>query len=443
MLLIGNGMTVTRDAENPFLADGCVAIDGKLIQEVGPTAELRQKYRGAQFADACGGVIMPGFINAHMHYYSAFSRGFGGKGDVPPAENFAEVLERLWWRLDKALMLEGTYYSALVCMIDCIENGTTTVLDHHASPCAVRGSLFKIADAARETGVRSCLCYEVSDRDGEKIMREGIEENVDFIRYAETDGDLLAGTFGLHASMTLSNETLEACAAASSGLNAGYHVHVAEGPGDEADSEEKYGRRILERFKAFGLTGGRSIAVHCIHVNEDEKDILRETGTAVVHNPESNMGNAVGCSPVLDMFGRGILLGLGTDGYVSDMVQSFKMANALHKHAAVHPNAAWGEIPAMLFENNAAIAGRYFRAPVGRLAPGYSADVIVSDYVPPTPLSDKNINGHLLFGTNGRSVKTTVIRGKVLMLDRRLIDLDKEEIFAKARECARGVWERF
>lgn len=443
MLLIGNGMTVTRDERNPFLADGCVAADGKLILEVGATAELRRKYRDARFVDARGGVIMPGFINAHMHYYSAFSRGFGGKGDVPPAENFAEVLERLWWRLDKALLLEGTYYSAMVCMIDCIKNGTTTVFDHHASPYAVRGSLFKIADAARETGVRSCLCYEVSDRDGEAITREGIEENVDFIKYAEGDGDLLAGMFGLHASMTLSDATLAACAEASAGLNAGYHVHVAEGPGDEADSERKYGRRILERFKAFGVAGGRSIAVHCIHVNEDEKNILRETGTAVVHNPESNMGNAVGCSPVLDMFARGILLGLGTDGYVSDMIQSFKMANALHKHANGRPNAAWGEIPAMLFENNAAIAGRCFRAPVGRLAPGYSADVIVSDYIPPTPLSDKNINGHLLFGTNGRSVTTTVARGKVLMQDRRLTCLDEAEIFAKARECSKRVWERF
>ncbi len=443
MLLIGNGTTITRDERNPFLPDGCVAVDGKLIAEVGPTAAMREKHKGAQFVDARGGVIMPGFINAHMHYYSAFSRGFGGTGDAAPAENFVEVLERLWWRLDKALTLEDTYYSAMVCMIDCIKNGTTTVIDHHASPCAVRGSLFKIADAARETGIRSCLCYEVSDRDGEKIMREGIEENVDFIKYAEGDGDLLAGTFGLHASMTLSNETLEACAKATAGMNAGYHVHVAEGPGDEADSEQKYGKRILERFKEFGVIGNRSIAVHCIHVNEGEKAILRETGTAVVHNPESNMGNAVGCSPVLDMFAKGILLGLGTDGYVSDMIQSFKMANALHKHENKHPNAAWGEIPAMLFENNITIAERYFYTPVGRLAPGYSADVIVSDYLPPTALTDRNINGHLLFGTSGRSVTTTVARGKVLMEDRKLIDIDEAEVSAKARECSKKVWERF
>ena len=444
MLLIGNGAVVTRDEGNPFLADGCVAVRGKTIAEVGRTAETREKYPGARFIDARGGVIMPGFINAHMHYYSAFSRGFGGKGDVPPAENFAQVLERLWWRLDKALTLEASYYSALVCMIDCIKNGTTTVIDHHASPYAVRGSLFRIADAARETGVRSCLSYEVSDRDGEEIMREGVRENIDFIKYASgKDDDLLAGMFGLHASMTLSDETLGFCASEMSGRPSGYHVHVAEGPGDEPDSEEKYGKRIIERFRDFGVTGDRSIAVHCIHVNEAEKEILRESGTAVVHNPESNMGNAVGCCPVLDMFGKGVLLGLGTDGYVSDMLQSYKMANALHKHANGHPNCAWSELPAMLFENNAVIAERCFGTPIGRLAPGYSADVIVSDYLPPTELSDKNINGHLLFGVGGRSVTATVARGAVLMENRSVLCADEAEIAAKAREAAKKVWERF
>lgn len=444
MLLIGNGILITRDPANPYFANGAVLLDDKLVAAVGPTDELVAKNPGAQFIDAHGGIIMPGFINAHMHYYSAFSRGFGGKGDVPPAVNFNEVLERLWWRLDKALMLEDSYYSAMVCMIDCIKCGCTTVLDHHASPYAILGSLFKIAEASMRTGVRSCLCYEVSDRDGEKIMREGIEENVDFIRHAATDkSGLLAGMFGLHASMTLSNPTLEACAKAMGDLNAGYHVHVAEGPGDEADSEEKYGKRIVERFKEYGLTGEKSMFIHCIHINEKEMDIIKDTGTAVVHNPESNMGNAVGASPVLEMYKKGVLLGLGTDGYVSDMLQSFKIANALQKHHNKHPNVAWAEIPGMLFDNNAAISHRYFKTPVGMLKPGYAADVIVSDYLPPTALTDANINGHLLFGASGRSVVTTVANGKVLMKDRVLTDIDDAEVVAKARECSKKVWERF
>ncbi len=441
MLIVGNGILITRDPAAPYFADGAVVVDGRTIAAVGTTADMKAAHPGAEFIDARGGVIMPGFVNAHMHYYSAFSRGFPGKG--APAQNFTEVLERLWWRLDKALMLEDSYYSAMVCMIDCIKNGCTTVLDHHASPYAIANSLFRMADAAKETGVRSCLCYEVSDRDGEAIMREGIKENIDFINAAKKDDTgLLAGTFGLHASMTLSDPTLAACVDAMGNLNAGYHVHVAEGPGDEVDSEQKYGKRIVNRFRDFGLTGDKSIFVHCIHINDEEKDILKDTNTAVVHNPESNMGNAVGTSPVLDMYARGICLGLGTDGYVSDMLQSFKIANALQKHHNKHPNVAWAEIPGMLFANNPAIAARYFPTPVGRLAPGCAGDVIVSDYLPPTELTDANINGHLLFGASGRSITTTVANGKVLMKDRVLTMLDDTAIVAKARECSKKVWER-
>lgn len=442
MLLVGNGPMVTRDSKNPFLADGCVAIEGKRIAKVGATSELRSQYPQSRFVDAKGGLILPGMINAHMHFYSAFSRGISTKD--APAQNFQEVLERLWWRLDKALTLDDIYYSAMVCLIDCVKNGTTTVLDHHASPKAITGSLFAIAKACREMGIRSSLCYEVSDRDSDAIAQEGIRENIDFIRHAQKEGgDALAGMFGLHASMTLSDETLEKCASALSGCDAGYHVHVAEGPGDELDSEKKYGKRIVRRFKDFGITGDKSIAVHCIHVNSDEMDILKETKTAVVHNPESNMGNAVGTTPVLEMMRRGILLGLGTDGYVSDMLQSYKMANALHKHSNEHPNVAWGEIPTMLFENNIAIARRCFRTPVGRLETGYSGDVIISDYLPPTKLDDGNANGHLLFGAEGRSVVATVSSGKVLMEDRKLLGIDEREIYAKARELSAKVWERF
>ncbi len=443
MLLVGNGILITRDPSNPYFADGAVLMDGNLVTEVGATATLKAKHPNAEFVDARGGVIMPGFINAHMHYYSAFSRGFPGKGEAP-AENFNQILERLWWRLDKALTLEDTYYSALVCMIDCIKNGSTTIIDHHASPHAVTGSLARIAEAGKLAGLRNCLSYEVSDRDGEAIKREGIEENVSFIRQAaKDDSGMLAGMFGLHASMTLSNSTLEACVKAMDGLDAGYHVHVAEGQGDEIDSEKQYGKRIIERFREFGITGPRSIAVHCIHIDDKEKEILHDTNTAVVHNPESNMGNAVGCSPILDMYKRGILLGLGTDGFVSDMLQSFKIANALQKHHNRHPSVAWAEIPAMLFDGNAAIAGRYFSVPVGKLAPGCAGDVIVSDYLPPTELTDANINGHLLFGASGRSIVTTIANGKVLMQDRALRNIDEKEVFAKARECSRRVWERF
>ena len=440
MLLIGNGPVITRDVQNPFLSDGCVAIDGQLIKEVGATPAMKEKYAGSRFIDARGNIIMPGFINAHMHFYSTFSRGMPSK--YAPAQNFAEVLDRLWWKLDKALTLEAVYYSAVTALVDSVKNGCTTLIDHHASPLHIAGSLFEIERAAREAGVRASLCYEVSDRDGIEIAKQGVKENIDFIDHAaKSKDDLIAGMFGLHASVTLSDETLSLCREAMDGRDIGYHVHVAEGPSDEEDSEARYKKRIVERFREFGITGERSLFIHCIHLNERELEIVRETNTAVVHNPESNMGNAVGAAPLLKLCEMGILTGLGTDGYVSDMLQSYKMANALQKHHNKHPNVAWGEIPTMLFENNAKISARCFKTPLGKLRAGYSGDVIVSDYNPPTRLSDENINGHLLFGAAGRSVVTTVASGKVLMQDRVLSELDEKAIFARAREVSAAVWE--
>ncbi len=442
MLLIGNGSMITRDPAQPFLADGCVAIDGDTIIAVGKTDELKAKYPAARFSDAKGRIIMPGLINSHMHLYSTFARGMALKDASP--ENFVQILERLWWRLDKVLTTEDVYYSALPVMIDCIKNGTTTIFDHHASPGAVKNSLFTLAKAGKEIGLRGCYAYEVSDRDGQAVMEAGIRENMDFINHANNGNDpLLRGMFGLHASMTLSDDTLKRCAAAKKGSDAGFHVHTAEALSDQEHSLATHGKRVVERFHEFGILGEKSIAVHCVHVNDAERRLLKESKTAVVHNPESNMGNAVGCSPVLSMVAQGILMGLGTDGYTSDMLESYKVANILHKHQQADPGAAWGEIPTMLFANNAAIAAKYFPKPLGQLKPGAYGDVIVVDYQPPTALSADNANGHILFGMSGRGVVTTVVGGELRMEERQLVGIDEAAVCAEARKLSAKVWERF
>ncbi len=441
MLLVGNGKVITRDTYQPYWADGCVVIQENMIMEVGLTQKMRQKYPDAEFMDAKGRVIMPGMINTHMHLYSTFARGMSSK-DAPP-QNFVEILERLWWRIDKALTLEDIYYSAMVVLIDCIKNGTTTIFDHHASPGAVRQSLFEMVRATKAAGIRSCLCYEVSDRDGKQIMEQGIQENIEFINYAaKQHDDLTRGMFGLHASMTLSNETLAKCSKVNDESKMGFHVHVAEDAADQVDSVKKYGKRVVERLAEFGMIGPKSLAIHCVHIDEREMDILRLKGANVVHNPESNMGNAVGCSPVLTLMKKGITVGLGTDGYTSDMFESYKVANILHKHNQGNPSVAWGEIPIMVFENNPVISSQYFSHPIGKLAPGCYADVIIVDYDPPTALHENNVNGHILFGISGRAVVTTIINGKILMLERKLVGLDETEICSKARELSSKLWSR-
>ncbi len=441
MLLVGNGPLLSLVPGSPYQNDGAVAISGALIVDVGPTHELKARYPEAEWLDARGMLIMPGMTNTHMHLYSTFARGMALKD--PPPGNFIEILQRLWWRLDKALTLEDVYYSALVPLLDCIKSGTTTIVDHHASPHAVQGSLEIIARAAEETGVRTCLSYEVSDRDGEEIMRQGIEENITAIKKYRGKEGLLSATFGLHASLTLSDATLAACREAEADVDSGFHIHVAEGTEDVENALERSGKRVVERLADHGILGPKTIAAHCVHITEREISILKETGTMVVHNPESNMSNAVGCSPVGDLLAAGVPVGLGTDGYTSDMFESLKVANLLRKHASGNPSSGWVEVPAMAFDKNSIILSKFYTHPVGRLEPGAYADIILVNYKSPTPLNADNWFGHLLFGFNGALVDTTIIGGKVLMRGRELLYLDEEAIAAKARELAARLWERF
>ncbi len=442
ILLAGNGRLITRDDRLPFVENGCVAIRDGQILEVGATAGLMQRYPSAQFLDARGGLIMPGLINTHMHLYSTFARGMALKDAAP--DNFVEILERLWWRLDKVLTLEDVYLSAMVAMIDCVKNGTTTIFDHHSSPGAIVGSLSRIAEAAHQTGLRSCLCYEVTDRDGTEVTDQSIAENRAFLESCrQSPDDLIRGLFGLHASFTLSDQTLARCAQAATEVDAGFHVHLAEAESDVIQCLREHGKRVVERFNDHGILGPRTIAAHCVHVDDREIDLLQSSQTNVIHNPESNMGNAVGCAPVLKMIKRGVRVGLGSDGYTCDMFESLKVANLLHKHQSGQPGAAWAEPPAMLFGRNAAIASACFGRPIGQLIPGALADIIVVDYDPPTPLRAPNLNSHILFGVSGRAVRTTIIGGRVVMQDRELVGIDESEIMAKARVAAGKLWQRF
>lgn len=438
MLVIGNGKLFTRNDEMPFVENGAVAIEGTKIAAVGETEAIKKQYGDAEFIDAKGGVIMPAFINTHEHIYSAMARGLSIKGYNP--KGFLDILDGQWWTIDRHLTLEQTKYSAVETLISCIRNGVTTVFDHHASFGQIGGSLFTIADVAKELGVRACLCYEISDRDGMDKARESVMENAEFIRYAlKDDTDMIAGMMGMHAQFTISDATME-LAAANKPDEVGYHIHVAEGIEDLHDCLKKYGKRIVDRLMDFNILGEKTLLGHCIYINPHEMDLIRDTNTMVVHNPESNMGNACGCPPTMELVHRGILTGLGTDGYTHDMLESYKVANVLHKHHLCDANAAWGEVPKMLFENNAAIANRYFKTPLGVLKEGAAGDVIVVDYNPPTQLDASNINGHILFGMTGRDVVTTVANGRVLMKDREIKVIDVEEAMAKCREESAKLW---
>ena len=438
MLIVKNGRVITRDAAHPYYKDGAVVIDGEQILEVGACQDLEKKYPKAETIDAKGGLIMPGFINAHTHIYSGLARGLSVKGYNPT--NFYEILDGMWWAIDRKLDLDLTRASAYVTILECIRDGVTTIFDHHASFCEIPGSLFAIKDVAKELGMRACLCYEVSERDGEEKCLQSIQENADFLTWCEKENsDMIKAMFGGHALFTISDRTFEKMVEANDGRT-GFHIHVAEGMNDVWDSLQNYGTRPVERLLNNNILGKKTLLGHCIHLSGSEMDIIRETGTMVVNNPESNMGNAVGCAPVLQMMKKGILVGMGTDAYTHDMLESLKVFLIIQRHNAEMPNVAWGEDMKMLFENNREIAGRYFKKPVGILKPGAAADVIVMDYDPFTPISDENIDGHLLFGMNGHNCRTTIINGKVLYKDRAFVGIDEEKINAFSMEQACRLW---
>lgn len=440
MYLIANGKLITRDSAMPYLENGGVAVEGARILEVGETAALKAKYPQAEFIDAKGMVIMPAFINAHSHIYSGLARGLSIKGHNPT--NFFEVLDGMWWNIDRHLTLEDTRRSAYTTYIDSIKTGCTTVFDHHASYCEIEGSLFAIEEVAKELGVRTCLCYEVSDRDGEAKCDAAIQENADFIAHCEKEQDpMVKAMFGGHALFTISDRTFEKMVKANNGRT-GFHIHVAEGMNDVYDSLQKYGTRSVNRLLNQGILGPKTLLGHCIHVNPAEMDIIKETGTMVVNNPESNMGNAVGCSPVLQMIHKGILVGMGTDAYTFDMLESLKVALIIQRHHACLPNVAWCEVTDMLFKNNREICAKYFPDPLGILKAGAAADVIVMDYKPFTPFGRDNIDGHMIFGMTGRQCETTMCNGRLLMKDRQLIGIDEEAVNARTLEVSKKLWGR-
>ncbi len=442
VILIGNGRMITWVEDTPYFENGCVATENGRIIEVGSTADLKANYPDAEFYDVQGRLIMPGLINAHTHIYSSFARGLS-LPQAQPNRNFLEILENMWWRIDKVLNLEDCRYSAYATGLESIRCGVTTLFDHHASQNYVKGSLFALHKSLSEIGLRTSLCYEVSDRDGQDTAAAAIAENIAFIDYAANDkSDMVKGMFGLHASFTLSDATLAACVDAMGNRNAGFHVHVAEGIADLEDSQKQYGKRVVERLHDAGILGEKTLAIHNVHIDENEMDILHNTNTMAVHNPESNMGNAVGCTPAMEILAHDILLGLGTDAYTQDMFESLKVANIIHKHEKQNPSIGFMESMNMLFKANADICKRYFDTPLGQLKTGAAADIIVLGYTPHTPLEAGTIAGHVMFGLSGRCVDSSMINGKFVMKERVIQTVDEDAVLQASRQQCADFWAR-
>ncbi len=438
--LIRNGTLVTLGAQCRVLPEHDLLLQGDRVARVAPAGTLAGPFD--RVIDARGKVVMPGLVNAHMHFYSTLVRGLG---KAAPSKDFQEVLEHLWWRLDRQLTLDDVEVSAEVILLDAIRKGTTTLVDHHASPGAVAGSLGRIASAVRRSGLRACLCYEVSDRDGERVRDEGLAENEAFIRRCAAERDpQLRALFGLHAAFTLSDRTLELAAAMGREHGAGFHVHVAEAASDVARNRAEHGKGPVARLAEHGLLGERSLAAHAVHVDAADMELLASSGTFVAHNPQSNLNNAVGIADVVGLVRRGVRVGLGTDAMTVGMLEELRVGLFAQHLRQENPSSGFMELTGALFQRNPELASRLWGFPLGTLAEGAAADVILVDYHPPTPLDDGSVLGHLVFGLSQAPVDTTICRGQLLMEGRRLlVEVDEAALAARSRELASRLWARF
>ena len=455
-MIIRNARVVTLDAANRVLegaeveigADGAIkrvgeALAGGGLRVVGsPPPTTHNPPTASTVLDARGKLLMPALINCHTHLYSTLARGIPLPGPAP--KNFPEILKKLWWRLDRALDLDDVYYSALVGLIDSAKNGVGTLVDHHSSPNACAGSLDQVERAFREVGLRGVLCYETSDRDGPEKARAALVENIRFIERTGRGGDgLIAASFGLHASFTLSDRTLRQAVEAEETLGAGFHIHVAEDRSDLDHARRRFHKTVVGRLRDLGVLTDRTLAAHCIHVTAGDIAALAKLGANVAHNPQSNANNAVGIAKLVELMKGGVLVGLGSDGYSPRMWEEFKTAFHMQKVRTGDPRVGYAEAYAAALLNNRAIARKLWGMEIGRIEAGARADLVLVDYYPPTPLDAGNLFGHLLFGIANAPIDTLIVDGRPVIQDKRCVTVDEAAVAERATRQAKALWQRF
>jgi len=439
-VIVRNARVLTFDARNRVLQNAAVrvAADGS-VAFVGETAAAAPS---EEVVDAGGRLLMPALINCHTHLYSTLARGIALPGRAP--KNFPEILKKLWWRLDRALNAEDVYYSALVGLLDCAKNGVGTLVDHHSSPNACTGSLDQVERAFREVGLRGALCYETSDRDGPATARAALDENIRFIERTKRQGDgMIAASFGLHASFTLSDRTLRTAVEAERSLGAGFHIHVAEDRSDLEHARRRYKKTVVRRLADLGVMTDRTLAAHCIHVTAGDIASLARLGANVAHNPQSNCNNAVGITRLTELIAAGVLVGLGSDGYSPRMWEEFKTAFHLQKVRSGDPRVGYAEAYAAALLNNRTIVRKLWGMEIGRIETGARADFILVDYYPPTPIHADNLFGHLLFGIANAPIDLLVVNGRTVLKDKRCVTVDERAVAERAAKQAKALWERF
>ncbi len=435
-MIIKNAKIFTN-SEKGFIENGWLKIEDTEITDIGEGVLPG----GEECIDVGGKLVTPGLVNAHTHIYSTFARGI--PLNIHP-RSFYEILDDLWWKLDKNLDRDSIYYSALVGGIESLKSGVTTLIDHHASYGYIKGSLFSLKNALIDVlGIRADLCYEISDRWGNRASYDAQEESFEFLEYVKNaNNPLLSSHVGLHASFTLKDETLKNIRDNTSD-DVGFHIHVAEGPEDQEDAIKHYGKRVIERLVDYGIVKERSIIVHGIRLTDKEIRILKREQPFFAHAPQSNMNNGVGVQDI-DALSEEIDVVLGNDGFGFNILNDLRVMMLLQKHKNRDFNGmSFSHIQKIFLENNYKLVETFFSGRFGRLTQGYKADIVVFDYTPPTPITRDNVLGHMIFGLADRVLVDKVfVNGKMRVDNGEIVGVDEEEIYKEARKVSSELWRK-
>ena len=376
----------------------------------------------AQVLDVEGKIVTRSFVIAHHHIYSALAVGMPAPKKQPT--NFYEILKYIWWTLDKSLTKDMVLASALTTAIYAAKSGATFIIDHHASPNFIRGSLDTIAKALDSAGLAHLLCYEITDRDGHDKALQGLEETEDYLKHNQ-------GLIGLHASFTVEEQTMKQAALLAEKYNSAVHIHVAEDRFDQDFTLYKWQKRVVERFDYYGfIKNPKTILAHAIHLNDNERMLLKLGKAWIVQNPESNLNNNVGFFSYLGIDRSRIMI--GTDGMHSDMIQSTKAA--YFAGLSVEPQDM-AEIYARLRNNHRYLQQNGFKG-------DSENNLIVLDYQNRTPVTQQNFLGHFFFGLSSRDVLHVISQGRLIVKDRKLLTIDEQAALEFAREQAQLLWKK-
>lgn len=427
-LLLHNLNIIDPFGEREFLEHASILIENETIKFVG-RGYSHVGFEG-QILDMQGKFCLPGIINAHTHLYSTLAMGMPPPKKSP--KNFVEHLEEIWWKLDRGLDAASTRASFEAGLMDCIQNGTTTIIDHHASPQFIEGSLDILADVAQSYGLNISLCFESSDRNGSDNFKAELDENIRAMKKYATN-PYVSPRLGLHASFTLSDESLEMVAKALEDFpESGIHIHVAEDLADEKDAQSRGYRSVIQRLDDFNLLSNQSLIIHGIFMTREDRHILLKHGCKLVHNPTSNANNQVGIleTEIIESMGPG----LGTDGMQNNLLKEAK-EGTLVRSATESPSVNYLEL---LFQNNPDIAVKIFSKLVGHIEEEAQADLIFYEYDPRTELNNENYSSHLLFGFGKPT--DVITRGSFRMRNKQLVDIDEQRVRESARKQSQHLW---